>query len=221
MGIGDKAVSKWECGRGMPDNTIMLPLCSILDINVNELLSGESLSEKDYSEKAEDIIITLIEEKEVLKKRNRKRSIVSFVCAIMLIAVLVLFAGVPLRQETGWMSLFDLITLAMNFIIVLVMLIVTGLVRAFFRSFILVRRGGEKAEETADSLRAVKLVMTSFQLGGGLITILSLFSSLLSTEQISGKIAVSLLSLFYGMLFALILLPVKVKLEVELEVKNE
>lgn len=71
LGIGDKAISKWECGRGMPDNSIMVPLCDLLDINVNELLMGETLSVKDYNESSEDIILTLIEEKESLKRKNK------------------------------------------------------------------------------------------------------------------------------------------------------
>ena len=53
LGISDKAVSKWETGRSMPDNSIMLPLCELLNINVNELLSGESLSVTEYNRKAE------------------------------------------------------------------------------------------------------------------------------------------------------------------------
>ena len=68
LGIGDKAISKWECGRGMPDNSLMLPLCDILGIKVNELLLGESLPENSYHESSEDIILTLVEEKEYLKK---------------------------------------------------------------------------------------------------------------------------------------------------------
>ena len=73
LGIGDKAISKWECGRGMPDNSIMVPLCDLLGINVNELLMGETLSVKDYNESSEDIILTLIEEKESLKRKNKKK----------------------------------------------------------------------------------------------------------------------------------------------------
>ena len=47
LGISDKAISKWECGKGLPDISIMMPLCELLEINVNELLSGEHLTE-DY-----------------------------------------------------------------------------------------------------------------------------------------------------------------------------
>ena len=41
IGISDKTVSKWETGNGMPDIAYLSPLCEVLDINVNELLSGE------------------------------------------------------------------------------------------------------------------------------------------------------------------------------------
>ena len=44
LGITDKAVSKWERGVAMPDTSIMLELCAILNINVNELLSGEKIN---------------------------------------------------------------------------------------------------------------------------------------------------------------------------------
>ncbi|MDY6356798.1 MAG: helix-turn-helix transcriptional regulator, partial [Catonella sp.] len=41
LGISDRAISKWETGKSMPDSGIMLDLCELLKINVNELLSGE------------------------------------------------------------------------------------------------------------------------------------------------------------------------------------
>ena len=47
LGISDKTVSKWECGNGMPEVALMLPLCDALHINVNELLSGERLDGAD------------------------------------------------------------------------------------------------------------------------------------------------------------------------------
>lgn len=40
LNITDRAISKWETGKGMPDSSIMLELCNELDISVNELLSG-------------------------------------------------------------------------------------------------------------------------------------------------------------------------------------
>ena len=51
LGISDKTVSKWECGYGLPDVSMITPLCAELEITVNELLSGEHLSQEDYHEK--------------------------------------------------------------------------------------------------------------------------------------------------------------------------
>lgn len=63
LGISDKTVSKWERGNGLPEVSLMLPLCEALGITVNELLSGERLGEKAYREKAEENIVRLMREK--------------------------------------------------------------------------------------------------------------------------------------------------------------
>ena len=52
LGISDKTISKWETGRGLPEVSMMEPLCELLEINVNELLSGERLSEESYHRKS-------------------------------------------------------------------------------------------------------------------------------------------------------------------------
>lgn len=68
--IIDKAVSKCECGNGMPDVSLMLPLCEILEISVNELLCGERLDEKNYQVKAEENMMNFIKEKEESRKKS-------------------------------------------------------------------------------------------------------------------------------------------------------
>ena len=68
LGISDKSVSKWECGNGMPDISLMLPICGILKINLNELFSGEKLTDADYKMKAEDNMMKLIKEAGSMKK---------------------------------------------------------------------------------------------------------------------------------------------------------
>lgn len=59
LNITDRAVSKWETGKSMPDSSIMLELCEILGITVNELLSGEKISMENYDKKAEENLIAL------------------------------------------------------------------------------------------------------------------------------------------------------------------
>jgi len=60
LGITDRAISKWENGRGMPDLSLMKPLCNELGITINELLSGEKLDKKDYQDKFEENILKTI-----------------------------------------------------------------------------------------------------------------------------------------------------------------
>ena len=69
LNITDRAISKWETGKGMPDSSIMLDLCNELDISVNELLSGEMIKMENYDKKAEENFIKLKKEKEDSDKR--------------------------------------------------------------------------------------------------------------------------------------------------------
>lgn len=82
--ISDKTVSKWECGNGLPEVSLMLPLCEKLGITVNELLSGKSLTSSEYQKNAEENIMKLIKEKEEAKFRM---IIEVFVIFITLLAV--------------------------------------------------------------------------------------------------------------------------------------
>lgn len=64
LDVTDRAVSKWENGKAMPDSSIMLELCSILGISVNDLLSGEVITVKDYNEKLEQNLLDMVKQKE-------------------------------------------------------------------------------------------------------------------------------------------------------------
>ncbi len=91
LSISDKTISKWECGKGLPEVSLMLPLCAALDITVNDLLSGEKVSETNYQKKAEGNMMNLVKENE----ENRKKMALSMitgtitiiaVCALVIIA---------------------------------------------------------------------------------------------------------------------------------------
>ena len=60
ISYSDKAVSKWERGLSLPDAGIMLELCNILGITVNELLNGEKIEMKDYQEKNEKLLEKIV-----------------------------------------------------------------------------------------------------------------------------------------------------------------
>lgn len=85
--ISDKTVSKWECGKGLPEVSLMLPLCEELHITVNELITGEKIEETEYKKKAEENMMNLVQE----NQENRKRMALSVICgAITVIAVVAL-----------------------------------------------------------------------------------------------------------------------------------
>ncbi len=69
LGITDRAVSKWETGRSLPDSGIMLELCGLLHINVNELLSGEKIMSEAYDMRAEENLLAMRRE---VEEKNRQ-----------------------------------------------------------------------------------------------------------------------------------------------------
>lgn len=94
LSISDKTISKWECGKGLPEVSLMLPLCAALEITVNDLLSGEKVSEVDYQRKAEGNMMDLMKENE----ENRKRmalSMITVVITIIAVCALIVIASFP------------------------------------------------------------------------------------------------------------------------------
>ena len=84
LGVTYKTISKWECGKGLPEVSLMLPMCAALDITVNDLLSGEKVPSTDYQKKAEGNMMNLMKENE----ENRKRMALCIITvAITVIAV--------------------------------------------------------------------------------------------------------------------------------------
>ena len=67
--ITDRAISKWETGKGMPDSSIMLELCKELNITVNELLSGKIIKKEDYNQKAEENLLVMTKKETIQNKK--------------------------------------------------------------------------------------------------------------------------------------------------------
>ena len=96
LNISNKAISKWETGRGMPDASIMLELCAYLGITVNELLSGEKLEEGEYKEKANENIINIAKESE--KNKKVKNKIIIVLTIVIIFSILLLITNVIYRN---------------------------------------------------------------------------------------------------------------------------
>ena len=89
LNITDRAISKWETGKGMPDSSIMLDLCNELKISVNELLSGEMISMENKNEKQEQLLLDMAKEVE-----QKNKIIWTSMWVIMCVSFTALFAGI-------------------------------------------------------------------------------------------------------------------------------
>ena len=88
LNITDRAISKWENGKTMPDSSIMLDLCKELKISVNELLSGEMINMESKNEKQEQILLDMAKQ---IEQKNRIIWISMWV--IMGVSMIALFVG--------------------------------------------------------------------------------------------------------------------------------
>ena len=93
LNITDRAVSKWETGRAMPDSSIMLELCGILKITVNDLLSGEVVTVDNYDKNLEKNLIEMVKAKEEADRKMLRLEIVIGVMSVVVLLGAVLTAA--------------------------------------------------------------------------------------------------------------------------------
>ena len=87
LSITDRAVSKWETGKALPDTSIMLELCQILSITVNDLLTGEIVTMEQYNNKLEDNLLEMTKQKQQADKH-----LLSLECLVAAFAIFILLA---------------------------------------------------------------------------------------------------------------------------------
>ena len=86
LGITDRAVSKWETGKAMPDASLMLALCEILGVTVNDLLCGEVVT-MENNQNSEQLLLNMAKE---LEQKNK--TIWKSMWAIMTVSIVALLA---------------------------------------------------------------------------------------------------------------------------------
>lgn len=100
LGITDRAISKWETGKSLPDSAIMLELCSLLKITVNDLLSGEVVVMENYNEKLEQNLLEMVKQKEETDKRLLTLEWVIGVLSIIVILLPTIIAAYVEMNDT-------------------------------------------------------------------------------------------------------------------------
>lgn len=99
LGITDRAVSKWENGKALPDATIMLELCGILGISVNDLLTGEVVTMENYNEKMEKNLLDALEAKQKADKNLLNLEVLVGIMCVAIMLGLTAFASFMELEE--------------------------------------------------------------------------------------------------------------------------
>ena len=219
VGVSDKAVSRWETGKGLPDTSIMSDLCEALGININELLSGERLDADTYSGKAEKLMVDLV--KDVQNNKNdRKIEILGLIlgCVLLLVGLF----GIMVVGGGRLVYYLDAPSLIMVLAIQLIIEGAGGQLQGFIQAFKLVfcktdNSEAAIAEAASKSEYAIKFAEKAAILGGVLSSIMgfvTVFAIVFRQdyEVLGPNLAVAVLSFFYGVLLALLLMPIQGRL---------
>ena len=103
LNITDRAISKWENGKSLPDSSIMLELCDVLGISVNDLLSGEVVTMENYNKEIEKNLLDMIRQKEQADKRLAAAEVFIGITATIVLFALI-FAAAFVQMET-WLKI--------------------------------------------------------------------------------------------------------------------
>lgn len=215
VGVSDKTVSKWETGRSMPDNAILLDVCLLLNISVNELLSGEKFTEENYVDKSEETMIELVKETEYHKRKGNWTifgTISSFLLLVVACSFVILStAGV---ESLSWFI--DMPSIIIPIGITFFVLIASESIWDFGQAYVIVY-GKENPNETQAKAAwcAMKTVLCTIPLAGVftfLVGCVAIIGHLQNPESLGPHLAVAILSLFYCSIIEILLIPTAVRL---------
>ena len=224
--ISDKTVSKWECGKGLPDISIIMPLCELLNISVNELLSGEHLTEDSYPEKAEENMMQLIQETENQKRDSTRRYYFRTAAWILgnLLILLALIMTSASQKNFPIFFYFDFPVLGTTLCNMFLTLFFSGYTKAFRKAFSFLCNRPESQKELKNAIAAVSLAVKSLIIGGIFWTIFFAIYLLWLSDTFAddsymfmANLAITLLPILYGFFGTMILLPIKARLEKQQE----
>lgn len=103
LSITDRAVSKWETGKSLPDSAIMLELCSILGITVNDLLSGEVTEMTNYNENYEKNLVEMVKQKETTDRMLLRLEVVIGILSVLILLVPIIIGSLVPMED--WLRL--------------------------------------------------------------------------------------------------------------------
>lgn len=104
LGVTEKSISNWENGRNMPDLSLFKPLCSILDITINDLMSGEKIEKGNYQKRFEENIVNTIDySTQRIIKYNQVISLMIIIFGLFIsLSAIMIFPS-----ESSWSSIYS------------------------------------------------------------------------------------------------------------------
>ncbi len=115
LGITDRAVSKWETGKAMPDSSLMLPLCAELEITVTDLLNGEVVTMENYNEAMEKSLLEAVRQ-----KQQADRQMLALEIVIGLLGCVIMFGMVAVASFVQMQAWLRVTLIASGFVIFII-----------------------------------------------------------------------------------------------------
>ena len=109
--VSEKTISKWECGNGFPDSTLILPLCAALEVSANELLTGKLLPENEYKTNAEENIVKLTNQ-----ELYKNKMLLTLEWLIGYLSVLVLMTFVMIASYVDMADVWRIVLIIFGFV---------------------------------------------------------------------------------------------------------
>lgn len=223
VGLTDKAVSKWECGKSIPDYDVIARLCEVLGISVNELLSGEDIVSENYSEKAEENMISLIKDKKNVRYEFLI-AMIMLICGIVFILLDMYSMSIMINDDSILVRFVDILSLLFVVGVTSVLLVVTGMGMDFLHAFTNVYGNGErhienmKNDESIRELMSLKFAAVTNILAGFIhfvSGIIILFANYDNTTDIKfwSIVSINLLSVWYALVLDIIIVTIYFKLK--------
>lgn len=187
VGVSDKTISKWETGKSLPDLSYLKSLCEALEITMNEMISCQRISESDYSQKAEENIMSLMKENE----NNKSKSIVTSVIGIVLIVLTVLLLLSCTQRGFEGLVIYPLYYFD-----------VLSLLSIAFPAVGIVLVSRKKSY--LEVLHLLDKILVPLGAASTLFSVILMMANLSSPETIGPNLAVCILSLLYAVIIKLI-----------------
>lgn len=130
INVSDKAISRWETGKGYPDVTSLVSLSEYFDVSVNELLAGKRLTAEDIKETADENLISVFEQvQKNEKQQNLQVAIYTSVLIVVLLPVLIIIGKELFVSMATQIQAENIISAVISAIVGIVLLIVGILIR--------------------------------------------------------------------------------------------